>query len=155
RQARGAHVTDHRALRYPLPGLVLAEARHVRVQRGVTAAVVEYHGAAVAALPAGELHARVAGGHDRRAGAGGVVDARVHPHLAQHRMPACTVARAKPRVRDRHADEALLQRTAVQVEVLGLAVALEAQPGLGLAAGREPCRQHFAGADALALAPAV
>jgi hypothetical protein len=115
--------------------------------------MVEHHGAPVAALPAGELHARVAGGHDRGAGAGGVVHARVHPHLAQHRVPARAVARTQPRVRDRHADEALLQRAPVQVEVLGLAVALEAQPGIGLAAGGEAGRQHLAAADPLAFAP--
>ena len=65
------------------PTLILPNARHVPVQRGVAAAVVEDHRAAVAALPADELHARIARGHDRRAGAGGVVHALVHAHACR------------------------------------------------------------------------
>ena len=150
-----ADVADHRALRDALARLDLAEARHVAVQRGVAAAVVEDHRAAVTALPADELHARVAGGHDRRAGARGVVHALVHAHAAQHRVAARAEGRGQARIRDRHADEALLQRPAVGGEVLGLAVALEAEAGMQLAADGEGGGLHRAGADQLAIAPGL
>ena len=152
-QAGGADVADHGALADLLALLQLAEARHVRVQGGVAAAVVQDHHVAVAALGADELHPGVAGGHDRGAGAGGVVHALVHAHAAQHRMPARAELRRQPCVRDRHADEALLQRPAVGGEVLGLAVAVEAEAGMGLLAGGEGRCQDPAGADPLALAP--
>src|SRR5690606_31140178 len=105
-QAGAADAADHRALADALPLADVAEAGHVRVERGVAAAVVEDHGVAVAATPALELHAGVAGGHDRRAGARGVIHALVLAHVATHRMPARAEARTQARVLDRHADEA-------------------------------------------------
>src|SRR5690606_14888154 len=152
-QAGGADVADHRALRDRLALADLAETRHVRVQRGVALAVVEDHDVAIAALLADELHLGVAGGHDRSAGGGGVVDALVHAHLAQHGVVARTELRGQARIRDRHADEALLQRAPVRGVVADLALVLEAHAGVGLAVGGEARRQDAAAADALALAP--
>src|SRR5690606_18968464 len=181
-QAGGADIADHRALGHVLALADLAEARHVRVQRGVALAVVEDHHVAVATLLADELHPGVAGGHDRGAGAGGVVHALVHAHLAQHRVVARAELGRQPRIRDRHADEALLQRAPVGGVVADLALVLEAHAGVGLAddvlrhlalvwfvvadvgcmleahagvglvAGGEACRQDAADADPLALA---
>ncbi|KAG1241179.1 hypothetical protein G6F68_016945 [Rhizopus microsporus] len=108
---------------------------------------------AVAVLPAGELARAVRGGVDRRARGRGVVHALVHAHLAQHRVLARAEGRAQPRERDRHADEALLQRSPVDVVVLGLAVAVEAEAGIGLATGGEGRRQDLAGVHLLAFAP--
>src|SRR3546814_14311753 len=76
RQARAADAADHRALRHALALLDLAEARQVPVPGRVTAAVVEDHRAAVAALPADEGPARIAGSHPRRAGGRGEIPAR-------------------------------------------------------------------------------
>src|SRR3546814_15710859 len=106
---------------------LLAEARQVPVQGRVTAAVVEDHRAAVAALPADEGHARIAGSHHRRAGGRGEIHALVGAGAAQDRVLArAGEARTDPRVLHRHADEGLLQRRAVGAEVFGLAAALEA-----------------------------
>src|SRR5690606_28125024 len=155
-QAGAADVADHRALLEPRAGLVLAEARHVRIEGGVALAVVEHHGAAVAALPAHERHARVAGGHDRGAVSGAVVHALVGAGAAQDRVLArAAEAGGDPRIRNRHADEGLFQRTAVGVVVTHGAVALEAEAGVGLAAGGEARGLDRAAADALALAPGL
>ncbi|MNX76941.1 hypothetical protein D3C86_1084600 [compost metagenome] len=117
--------------------------------------MVQDHHVAVATLGPGELHPCVTGGHDRRAGPRGVVHALVHAHLAQHRVLARPEAGAQPRERDRHADEALLQRPPAHVEVLGLAVAVEAEAAVGLATGGEGGRQDLAGVHLLALAPGL
>src|SRR5690606_26507849 len=151
-----ADIADHRALLEPGAGLVLAEARHVRIEGGVALAVVEHHGAAIAALPADERHARVAGGHDRGAVASAVVHALVGAGAAQDRVLArAAEAGGDPRIRDRHADEGLLQRAAVGVVVTHGAVALEAEAGVGLAAGGDARGMDRAAADALALAPGL
>ncbi|KAG1220036.1 hypothetical protein G6F68_021304 [Rhizopus microsporus] len=49
-QASRADIADHRALGHALAGLDVRKARHVPVQGGVAAAVVEDHHVAVAAL---------------------------------------------------------------------------------------------------------
>src|SRR5690606_27505335 len=148
-------VTDHLSLRHALAALEPGGARHVRVQRGVALAVVEHDRVAIAALPAGRHHARIAGGHDRGAAARGVVHALVHARGAEHRVATVAEARAQTRVLDRTADEALLQRPAFGGEVLALAVALEAHRGERLALGGEHRRGHRAAADQLALAPGL
>ena len=148
-----ADVSNHRALRDALALANIAETRHVAVQRGVAAAVVQHHRAAIAALPPDRLHARIAGRLDGRAGAGGVVHALVHAHAAQHRMPARAEAGTQPGVRDRHADEALLQRSAVGSEVLGLAVADVAKAGVQLAVDGESRGQNRAGLLQFAVDP--
>jgi hypothetical protein len=113
----------------------LAETRHVPVQRAVAAAMVEDHHVAVAVLLAGELH------RASPAAMIGVPVARRSPRpcacaWCRGSGAAGAEGRAEPREGDRHADEALLQRPAVDV-VLGLAVAVEAERGIGLAAGGE------------------
>src|SRR5690606_7007729 len=153
-QAAGTDVADGGALADALSGADLGEARHVRVQRAVAAAVVEHHGAPVAALPADEGDPRVAGGHDRGAVWRGEVHALVRTGAAQHRVLArAGEARADAGVLHRHANEGLLQRAAVGIEVLGLAVVLEAERGVRLAAHGEGGGLDVAGAQQLALAP--
>src|SRR5690606_5529793 len=121
---------------------------------GVALAVVQDHGAAVAALPALEHDLGVAGGHHRGAGRRGEVHALVGAGAAEDRMLArAAEARADPGVLHRHADEGLLQRAAVLVEVLGLAVVLEAERGVRLAAHGEGRGLDVAGADHFAFAP--
>src|SRR5690606_24765554 len=153
RQAGGAHVADHLALAHALSLADVGKARHVRVQRGVALAVVEDDRVAIAALAAAELHPGVAGGHDRGAGACGVVNAVVHAHGAKDRMAAAAEARAQAGELDRRADEAALERAAVGVVVLHLAVVLEAEAGEGPAASGKGGSHHLAAAHALALAP--
>src|SRR5690606_37201547 len=68
-------------------------------------------------------------------------------------MAAAAEARAQARELDRRADEAALERAAVGVVVLDLAVVLEAEAGEGPAAGGESRGHHLAAAHALALAP--
>src|SRR5690606_1267975 len=122
-KAGGADIADGVALAHALAGLEPAQPRHVAVRRGVAAAVVDDPRAAVAVLPAGEAHLAVTRGHDRRAGAGGVVHALVRTHAAEHRVLAGVAeARADPRELDRHAQEGLLHRPAVGVVVGGAAV---------------------------------
>src|SRR5690606_26712967 len=150
-----ADVADHLALRHALAALEPDGARHVRIQRGVPLAVVEHDGVAIATMPARRHHARVTGGHDRRAAARGVVHALVHARGAQYRVAAVAEARAQPRVLDRAADETLLQRPAFGGEVLALAVALEAHRGERLALGGEHGRGHWTAADQLAFAPGL
>ena len=154
-QAGGTDIADDLALADPLAGAVLAKARHVRIQRGVAATVIQDHRVAIAALHPGKLHPGIAGGHDRGAGAGGVVHALVHAHAAQYRMTARAEIGAQAGKLDWRADEALLQRPAVGVKVLGLAIALETEAGIGLAASSEGGGQHLGRIDTFALAPGL
>ena len=156
RQAGHADIPDHRTLVDALAGLDLAKPRHMAVQRAVVLAVVQDHHVAVAALGAHEHHPCIARRHDRRTGSGRVVHALVHAHRAQYRVLACAKGRADPAIGHRHADEALLQRAPGDVEIFRrLARALEAEAGIGLAAGDEGGRQDVAGADPLAFAPGL
>ena len=151
--AGAADVADDRALRDALALADIAEARHVAVEGGVAAAVVQDHRAAVAAVPADQLHAGIAGRLDGRAGGRGVVHALVHAGRAQHRMPATAEARRQTGVGNRHADEAFLQRPTVCGEVFGFAVADVAEAGVQLAVDGEGRGQHRAGLLQFAVDP--
>src|SRR5262249_62115371 len=71
----------------------LGIARHVAVSRGVAVGVADAHIVAVAAFAAHELDRAIAGGEDRGADRSSPVDAGVHAHHAEQRMPALAEAR--------------------------------------------------------------
>src|SRR5689334_15052413 len=108
-EAAAADVADDLALLHARAvAEALAEARHVAVQRLVRRAVLQHDRAAVAAFPADEGDAAVAGRLDRRADGRGIVRAEVRAEAVEHRVEArAAEIRADAEHVDRRAQEGL------------------------------------------------